>query len=78
MLIKGIKNRNALVAKNHLQPPKSMSTINKYENYDSKAPNPLYRLIFQMSVACHSYAICMPIVCTRMSHVCHSYVTRIY
>ena len=29
-----------------------------------------------MSFACQSFAIFMPIVCTRMSHACHSYVTR--
>ena len=36
----------------------------------------MYGLIFLMSLACQSYAICMSIVCTRMSRACHSYVTR--
>ena len=38
-----------------------------------------------MSLACHSHAICMSLVCTRISSVyhshllvCHPYVTRVY
>ena len=31
-----------------------------------------------MSFACHLHAICMSIVCTRMSHLCNLYVTRVY
>ena len=31
-----------------------------------------------MSFACHLYSIRMPIVCTRMSHVYHTYVTVMY
>ena len=74
-----------LVAKNHLQPLKTMLfATNNFENSSLKAPNPLYGLIFIMSFACHSHVICMrscfiymysyairmSLVCTRM----YSYV----
>ena len=52
---------------------------------DTKAPKPLYGLKYLMSFACHSHAICMSLVCIRMSFaghsyviVCHPYVTRMY
>ena len=50
-------------------------TTTNFENYDLKVQNPLCSL-FLMSFACHSYAICMSVVCTCMSHVCQPYVTR--
>ena len=78
-----------VVAKNHLKSPKkNVFTTNNFENYDLKAPNPLYGLTVLMSFPCHLYVICMrsyfiymysyvirmSLVCTRMSSVCHSYV----
>ena len=72
-----------VVAKNHLQPPKTMFLPQKVsENYDQKTPNSLYGLIFLMTYAFHlyglifymySYVICMSVVFTRMSSVCHLY-----
>ena len=53
-------------------------TTNSFENYDIKAPDPLYSLIFLMPFSSHSYAICVSFVCTRMLLVCHSYVTHMY
>ena len=47
------------------------------ENYDLKAPNPLYGLIFLMSCACQSnvnYMACILSIYTRMPFVCQSYV----
>ena len=45
-------------------------------NYDIKAPNALYSLIFsyfiRISVVCHSYVI----VCYRAALVCRAYLTR--
>ena len=52
-------------------------TTTNFENYDLKVQNPLCSL-FLMSFACHSYAICMSVVCTCMSHVCQPYVTALY
>ena len=52
-------------------------TANNFENYDLKAQNPLYGLIFLMSFACHLDVICMRSylsLCTLMSPVCHSFV----
>ena len=65
-----------------------MFTTNNFENYDLKAPDPLHRLVFLMTLSCHLHGICicsyfiymysyfirMSVVCTRMSSVCHSYV----
>ena len=54
-----------------------------FKNYDQKAPDPLYGLIFLMTSACHlyalifymhSYAIRMSVLFTRISSVCHLYV----
>ena len=72
-------SRNNLVTKNHRL---KQCFYHNFENYDLKAPNLLYSLIFLKSFSSHSYAILyairMSIVCTRMSLVCHSYVTRMY
>ena len=52
------------------------------KNKDVKAPNPLNNLIFMSFpfqshvLLYHSYVIRTSLVCTRMSSVCHSYVTR--
>ena len=69
-----------------MQPPKTTflpQIIFKITNL--KATNPLNGLKFFMPFACHSHAICMSLVCTRMSSVCHSdllvchpYVTRMH
>ena len=71
-----------VVAKNHLQPPKTMFLP---ENYNLKAPELLYGLIFIMPFAYHSHVICMHqffiymySYAIRMSLVCHSYVTCMY
>ena len=63
-------------------------TTNNFEIYDLKGPNPLYDLIFLMSLSCCLYGISMrsyfiymylyvirfSVVCTRTSFACHSYV----
>ena len=45
-----------------------------FENYDLKAPNPLYGLIFFLSFSCHLHAICMRSYFIYM----YWYVIRIY
>ena len=78
-----------VVAKNHLKSPKkNVFTTNNFENYDLKAPNPLYGLTVLMSFPCHLYVICMrsyfiymysmSSVCHSYVPVCHPYVTRMY
>ena len=39
-----------------------------------KTQNPLLSLKFSKSFACHSYAVCMSLVCTQISSVCHSHL----
>ena len=34
----------------------------------------MYSHVIRMSLVCHSYAICMLLVCTSMASLCHSYV----
>ena len=67
----GIEEQKLFAAANVL-------ATNIFENYDLKVPYPLCNLIILLSFASHLYAIRMQIVCTRMSQLCHLYVTRIY
>ena len=56
-----------VVAKSHLQPPKNnVFDTNNFENYNLKATDPLYSLIFIMLFACHLHVICM--------HLCFIYM----
>ena len=68
-----------VVAKNHLKSPKkNVFTPNNFENYDLKAPNPLYGLTVLMSFPCHLYVICMRSYFMYICTQCHPYVTRMY
>ena len=52
-------------------------TTNNVKNYYLKAPNPLYCLIFLISLVCHLYAIRMSFSYQLYVLVCHSYISYV-
>ena len=74
------------VAKNHLQPPKTIflpQIILKFMILKIQILCTVYAICMlfvcqSYVLVCHTYIICMSLVCTCISRVCHSYVLVFY